>query len=410
MGCTKQSMKILVFAHTPPPLHGQSAMVELALQVLSDEAGHGRFNVYHVNARLSDAGGQIGRASFKKVCRVLMYCGAALWHRIRHGVLILYFVPAQGDRVSLVRDWIVMAICRPFFPVVVYHWHAAGLAEWLERDATNFERKLTDLLLGRPELSLVLRRSNRGDAEAVRSRQTVVVPNGIADPCPDYQEIMLRRLSERTAARRKLTAGKQLTPADYDRAGGDPEVFRVLFVGLCCREKGLFDVLEAISLADSTLSPLGLRIEFVVAGEFVTENERAEFERHLAALDSTNRKGSIRHCGFTVGEKKRRLFLTSDCFCFPTYYSAESFGLVLLEAMAFGLPTVLTCWRNLPELFPPGYPHVVDPKSPAQLSAQLQRIAREGGSANLREHFLAHYTKEVFARNLKAALGHLQVD
>ena len=48
----------------------------------------------------------------------------------------------------------------------------------------------------------------------------------------------------------------------------------------------------------------------------------------------------MRYCGFVAGEEKRRLFRESDCFCFPTYYPAESFGIVVIEAMAFELPVV----------------------------------------------------------------------
>ena len=43
-----------------------------------------------------------------------------------------YYVPAPGKRVALYRDWLVMLLCRPFFKNIILHWHAAGLAKWLE--------------------------------------------------------------------------------------------------------------------------------------------------------------------------------------------------------------------------------------------------------------------------------------
>jgi len=45
----------------------------------------------------------------------------------------------------------------------------------------------------------------------------------------------------------------------------------------------------------------------------------------------------VEYCGFVTGAEKSRLFREADVFCFPTYYPAESFGLVVLEAMAHGL-------------------------------------------------------------------------
>ena len=40
--------------------------------------------------------------------------------------------PAPGKHSALYRDWLVMLLCRPFFKRLVLHWHAAGLAKWLE--------------------------------------------------------------------------------------------------------------------------------------------------------------------------------------------------------------------------------------------------------------------------------------
>ena len=36
--------------------------------------------------------------------------------------------------------------------------------------------------------------------------------------------------------------------------------------------------------------------------------------------------------------EKNQIFMESDIFVFPTYYANETFGLVNIEAMQFGLP------------------------------------------------------------------------
>jgi hypothetical protein len=43
--------KILVFAHVPPPHHGQSVMVQIMLEGLRADP---RFGVHHVDAWVSD--------------------------------------------------------------------------------------------------------------------------------------------------------------------------------------------------------------------------------------------------------------------------------------------------------------------------------------------------------------------
>jgi hypothetical protein len=66
---------------------------------------------------------------------IFWFCLQAIWLRCRHGVKNFYYIPAPGKRVALYRDWLVMLFCRPFFKNVILHWHAAGLAKWLETEA-----------------------------------------------------------------------------------------------------------------------------------------------------------------------------------------------------------------------------------------------------------------------------------
>lgn len=134
-------MKLLVFAHTPPPHHGQSYMVQLMLEgfggdqrsVSAGAASSGEFGIscYHVNARFSGTMLDIGAFQVRKVTRLLVFCLNAVYLRFRHRVTTLYYVPAPGTRAALYRDWMVMLLSRPFFKRVVLHWHAAGLASTL---------------------------------------------------------------------------------------------------------------------------------------------------------------------------------------------------------------------------------------------------------------------------------------
>jgi hypothetical protein len=49
--------KILVFAHVPPPHHGQSVMVQVLLDGLRVDA---RFEVHHVDDRVSENLEEVG--------------------------------------------------------------------------------------------------------------------------------------------------------------------------------------------------------------------------------------------------------------------------------------------------------------------------------------------------------------
>ena len=110
--------------------------------------------------------------------------------------------------------------------------------------------------------------------------------------------------------------------------------------------------------------------------------------------------------GFVGGVEKAQLFSESDCLCFPTYMP-ESFGLVLLEGMAFGLSLVTTNWRDLSELLPPNSNGVVEPRSPEQVAMAIMSHLDRDYDATLREFFLANYIEKTFIERMKTALTKL---
>src|SRR5216684_6335616 len=239
-------MKLLVFAHTPPPHHGQSYMVQLMLagfggnrrnsaeqsSTAAEASGGESFDIdcYHVNARLSQKLEDIGDLRIGKFILLIGYCAQAIWCRFRYGVTNFYYVPAPGKRSALYRDWLVMLICRPFFKRAILHWHAAGLGKWLETDVQMRFRSLTYRLMRQVDLSVVLSKYNRADAEKLFSRRIRVVSNGIADPCPGFAREILPRRKARLAARRKLVAGQGLGTDDLKDTGADPQTLKVLYL------------------------------------------------------------------------------------------------------------------------------------------------------------------------------------
>src|SRR5437870_2071919 len=158
-----RKMKLLVFAHKPPPHHGQSYMVQLLLERLGGDqrarpkshhaqppgppAPRPPVQCYHVDCRFSDDLQDIGRVRPQKLFRLVRYCLEAGWCRLRYGVRNFLYVPAPGLRSALYRDWVVMAFCRPLFRRRIYYWHAAGLADWLRTQAYPWERWLSRRLL-----------------------------------------------------------------------------------------------------------------------------------------------------------------------------------------------------------------------------------------------------------------------
>jgi len=379
-------MKLLVFAHVPPPFHGQSFMVQ---QLLDELSGDESIELFHVDSRLSRDVDDIASASLRKLALLLGYCIKAVWVRLRRGADHFYYVPAPGLRNAVYRDWIVMLLCRPFFRRTIFHYQASGVGGWLETEARGWERWVSRRLLGRPALSIVLGDFYHEDAAKLSPRRIVTVPNCAPDPCPDYES--------------------RLKPAQQARARalGQAGTFRLLYLSLCYRDKGLFDAVEAVAKVNALLRANGLakRVQLDVAGKFYLPEEEAELGQRLGQADLNDSQGPlVVYHGFADEPKKRELFAQADAFVLASYYEFEAHPVSLVEAMAHGLPVITTRWRILPELFPTGYEGLVDTKSPGQIADRLEGFLGRTDEAGLRDRFLRHFTRRAFGENIRAAL------
>lgn len=404
-------MKLLVFAHTPPPLHGQSYMVQLMLGGFGGDrcgkpANPGNdlgIECFHVDTRLSRRLEDIGGFQGMKLLRLMFYCFEAIYYRFRYGVENFYFIPAPGKKSALYRDWMVLFICRPFFKRIILHWHAAGLGKWLETSVQMPARTLTYHLAKRADLSIVLSRYNVADAEKLMPQKVRVVSNGIADPCPEFRQKVLPRRIARFAARELLLAGKTLSPENLHETGGDPQVVRLLFLAHCMEDKGLFDAMHAVVLANRTLAEqrATLRFKLMVAGTFVTAEERAQFDRLISDPEF---EPAVEYLGFVSGASKDRALQQTDLFVFPTYYLGENQPVNLIEAMAYGIPIITTRWRSLSEMLPPDYPGLVSIRSPEKIAAAMLNVMTMETGEGFRQMYLARFTLDAHLLKLAEAI------
>jgi len=138
----------------------------------------------------------------------------------------------------------------------------------------------------------------------------------------------------------------QLVPNAVDPAGltdqgrvyNTNKPLKLVYVGRLVRTKGLFEVIEALR----ELKRAGREFEFSIAGAGPDQCEL------MAASESAGLNDRVQFLGSVVGDKKRRLWLDSDLFIFPTY--REGLPYALLEAMAAGCVPIATPVAAIPDV------------------------------------------------------------
>jgi glycosyltransferase involved in cell wall biosynthesis len=400
-------MKLLVFAHVPPPYHGQSVAVRTMIHHFGGDRRKSKFRwepvnhygieCYHVNARYSKTLEDVGELQLGKIVLVLFYCMQALWCRFRYGVDILYYVPAPGKPIALYRDWLVMFICRPFYKKIIFHWMASGLAKWLETSVQMRTRSFTYQRMKDADLSVVLSSFGRGDPEKLMAHRILVVAGGITDPCPAFGNEILPRRRIRVDTRKKILGGESSIQNENEKN------INVLFLAHCTRQKGAFDTVEAVRLANQNLAAEKslLRFRLTLIGAFASDAEEKELR---AIVRRPDLKDVVNVLGFVSNEQKNRELLNADIYCFPSYHLAEAQPASLIEALAFGLPIVTTRWRSIPEMFPEDYPGFVEPRSPAQVAEKLRLLCVSDMSRQMREIFERRFTLEKHLAGISEAI------
>lgn len=172
---------------------------------------------------------------------------------------------------------------------------------------------------------------------------------------------------------------------DYERFSSaqplqpEDDKLNILFLGRLVQRKGCRYLLEAVAQLDRQALP-PFRVTICGKGELMDELKQYV---HESAMDDI-----VTFAGFVSEEDKPRYYADADIAVFPST-GGESFGIVLIEAMAAGRATVLA-GNN------PGYATVMSPQP-----ALLFEPTDTHELANL----LTHYLTDAQARTKMARWG-----
>ena len=146
-------------------------------------------------------------------------------------------------------------------------------------------------------------------------------------------------------------------------------------------------------------------MERTVAGSFVREDERARFRERIAASDLRHDDGccAVSVVGFLGPEEKDRAFREQDCLVFPSHW--ESFGLTILEAASYGMPSVVSEHPNLTSLLPVHLSFAAPCGNPQALGEAILDALRFQKFKELRNYFARYYLSSAFSVRICDALA-----
>jgi phosphatidyl-myo-inositol alpha-mannosyltransferase len=144
------------------------------------------------------------------------------------------------------------------------------------------------------------------------------------------------------------------------------ENLNILFVGRLEKRKGLGDLLRAFRAMSSRVPQSRL----IIVGDGPL---RGRVESYIGR----HRLNNVVMAGYVPDSVKPRYYASADIFCAPAT-GAESFGIVLLEALASGVPVVATEVPGYMSVLEPGRDSItVPPKNWRELAASLVILARD---------------------------------
>ncbi|MBC7919454.1 MAG: glycosyltransferase family 4 protein [Ferruginibacter sp.] len=347
--------KILVIGQTPPPYGGQAIMIENLLR-----ANFQQVQFFHVRMAFSTDMDEIGKFKLAKVLILFKTIGQIIYHRFRHHIRVVYYPPAGPDRVPMYRDILVLGCTRWLFRKTVFHFHAGGISE-LYPGVSAPLRYFYRRAYFHPDASIRISEYNPEDGKAFGSKRNYVVPNGVEDYWPRFQH----------------------------RARGNPDRrANLLYVGVVRESKGILVLLESCRL----LKEKDRAFTLTVVGKFESPDFEQLVRRRVAEYGL---QACVSFAGVHTGEQKFNHYFNADIFCFPSYFESETFGLVLLEAMQFHLPTVATRWRGIPSVVEDGKSGFLVPVQDARAMADQLALLIDDPA---RRREMGRYGRELYCK------------
>jgi len=353
--------RILMVCQLPPPVHGASTVNQI---IIESEKIRSQFCIDVLPIQMGNTISSIRRINFSKfiISAQLIY---NVFKKLKKTKIDAVYISASVYGPALLRDLLVSQLCKLFNKKVIFHIHMQGMKERYER--SFIYRIIYRIFCHKVEVIHVSNRLYHDLDCVVPPERFHVIPNGIPDPCRGRAPILKKR--------------EPISPPV------------VLFLSSLLRAKGPLDLLEA----SQRLRDKGTPHHLIFVG--------AQGESDvLAALRAAAGRypDEIEIHGPLFGKEKCDMLARADIFVLPSW--SECQPLVLIEAMASGLPIVATETGAIPEMIDSHNGFLFEPHNVSSLANWLgilinDRDLREEMGKNGTEKYRSTYDIRCFEYN-----------
>jgi glycosyltransferase involved in cell wall biosynthesis len=297
----------------------------------------------------------------------------ALWLAIRRLKPSVMHLNSSLNNGAFWRDMVYVMVARLTGVKALYQIHGGSLSAFL--GTARVRHVLLRKLLSLPDVVIVLaQRELAAHRQLVPQQNIRLIPNAI-DTAP-YLSLPLRRYS----------AGKPL---------------QLIYVGRLAREKGLYELLQAVAIVRSQ----GLDARLCIVGS------GSEQSRLKLTVDQLQLASSVTFAGAAFGVAKLELLSHADVLALPSY--SEGLPYALLEGMAAGKAVLVTTVGAIPDVVTADvHGLLVPPRDTAALVEAIKRLIAdravlERTGAACRHRVASHYSLEQLVRNFSSVYEEL---
>ncbi|MFH0940009.1 MAG: glycosyltransferase family 4 protein [Planctomycetota bacterium] len=363
-------LRVLAVGPIPPPYHGVATFLRDLLAYAPCE----RIEWLHLDTSDRRDASNLGRWDLTNLWLGITHLAKLANHCLRNKKELVY-LPLSQNVPAFLRDALFILQSRLLCCRVVVHLHGGYFRTLYDRDTGPLFRAFARLALRRAAAVVVLGQEFRSIFTGLLPEDRVhVVENGVPDP------------------------------GAWPLRTSQPVSARLLYMSTLTQTKGILELLSAVSLLRSTWPSAQLK----VAGQWSDETTR---RAALALIEREKLASHVSFVGNVEGASKAAFLADGDIFCLPTRYPYEGQPLVILEAMAAGLPVLATAHGVISATVQEGVTGRLLPKdlTAATLAQTLDEMLRNEialrayGEAG-RRRYLEHYTLEACHQRLIAVL------